>query len=612
MTRTLYVGQTTGGTGDGLSWVNCFGNVTAAEDKPIQAGDTVYVAPGVYRERLTCDVSGANVYTTGTVSVTLNSKTVIGSTSLWLTNTSSGYIFHCPIATTGADGLTAGSDTFVSALGNFQADMVNHPIQINSKGAYLIGAVVAATTCTLTDVNTLGWPAATTAATLAYSVMSGEGAYDIESVDSDTQLTLTDGWQGPTIAGAAYRTYNPIRYIGDVTGEHTDGIGGIVRLTSSTDDRVGAISTVINGNIKNYRSFQGFSIDLSSTAALISLTGGESNWVIEDCVLTSVQAIAGNNTYPIQTGSAGMRHTIRRCFFWGSSIPSIYLANTSATSDTGHVISDCFFVGGNPVVSVNYCGGVTIKNCLAIGRPGGGFTVATALGIGQALVVNNSMVIGASGTSVTATTQGEVIENYNNFFGGTSTFRTKTTTGANSVSLMPLFDMPLLKKGFRFPWLFGSLSKWSTITRQTGINESQIDFFGINRPETSAKKSWGAIQYTGAIRSSTTADSGAAIKLPDAGQQLVMRVPTTNATATISLKVYREADYTSTYPQLLVRQPGQSDVLTTDVGTSNTWNTLTLTLPPAANPHFADVFAVSNNTTGAGSVATYWDTLTVS
>jgi len=56
--------------------------------------------------------------------------------------------------------------------------------------------------------------------------------------------------------------------------------------------------------------------------------------------------------------------------------------------------------------------------------------------------------------------------------------------------------------------------------------ESTEDLFGMARPSTSSKKSWGAIQVTGAIRETTTVHGGSAsVKLPDAGEQFLMRVP---------------------------------------------------------------------------------------
>lgn len=67
----------------GLSWAQRKLTLNGVENTPVEAGDIIYVAPGVYRETLTCDVSGGNVYTTGTVSVTNGSTTVTGSGTDW-------------------------------------------------------------------------------------------------------------------------------------------------------------------------------------------------------------------------------------------------------------------------------------------------------------------------------------------------------------------------------------------------------------------------------------------------------------------------------------------------------------------------------------------------
>ncbi len=56
---TIYVGPTSAGAADGTSWANRYGSLNAAEDRPVAAGDTVYVGAGTYRETLTVDVSGS-------------------------------------------------------------------------------------------------------------------------------------------------------------------------------------------------------------------------------------------------------------------------------------------------------------------------------------------------------------------------------------------------------------------------------------------------------------------------------------------------------------------------------------------------------------------------
>lgn len=57
---TRYVGIGGNDGNDGLSWANRKLTLNGVEDTPVEAGDTVYVGPGTYREMLTCDVSGSS------------------------------------------------------------------------------------------------------------------------------------------------------------------------------------------------------------------------------------------------------------------------------------------------------------------------------------------------------------------------------------------------------------------------------------------------------------------------------------------------------------------------------------------------------------------------
>ena len=57
---TYYVGSGGSDANDGLTWATRKLTLNGAEDIPVVAGDTVYVAPGVYRELLTLDVSGSS------------------------------------------------------------------------------------------------------------------------------------------------------------------------------------------------------------------------------------------------------------------------------------------------------------------------------------------------------------------------------------------------------------------------------------------------------------------------------------------------------------------------------------------------------------------------
>jgi hypothetical protein len=85
-----------------------------------------------------------------------------------------------------------------------------------------------------------------------------------------------------------------------------------------------------------------------------------------------------------------------------------------------------------------------------------------------------------------------------------------------------------------------------------------------------------------------------------------------NSSTTVSIYVYREANYAGVLPQMVLRQPGQADRTTTDVGAAGGWNQLTDTWTPAVTPPYVIVELVSNNTAGAGNYATFFDDLTIS
>lgn len=57
---TYYVGAGGNNSNAGTSWAQRKLTLNGAEDIPVEAGDTVYVGPGTYRETLTCDVAGSS------------------------------------------------------------------------------------------------------------------------------------------------------------------------------------------------------------------------------------------------------------------------------------------------------------------------------------------------------------------------------------------------------------------------------------------------------------------------------------------------------------------------------------------------------------------------
>lgn len=403
----------------------------------------------------------------------------------------------------------------------------------------------------------------------------------------------------------------PITYIGDVLGEHTDGIGGIVRITGSDDDQSATRANCITDGAqqRDYRTFRGFLLDTTTSMAIAAVTAG-TDWTIEDCAFQ-------DRMWAHPTGANQRRWTFRRCYMMTTAHNSgpLQFKHTSNVDDAGHIIENCVFTGYCYGVDSLRIGGIAVRNCLFLGNPVG-IRSAFALTAGQTITVNNSIFVGC-GTAISSAVLGDVVENCNTFFGN-STDRSNVEAGANSVTYPPLLDMPILNSGagqvsgYKFPWLFGSLSPWSQVRAIAGASEPAVDLFGVARPATAAKNSWGAVQFQGQIRDVATVRGGAAsLKLPDAGRAQFF-VPTAGAAITISVYVYREANYAGTNPQMVIKQPGQADRTTTDVGAAAGWNLLTDTFTPDASTDFVVVELVSNNTAVAGSYAVYYDDLSVS
>lgn len=600
-----YVGSGGNDGNSGLTWALRKLTLNGAEDVPVAAGDDVYVGPGVYRETLTLDVSGGNVYNAGTVTVTNGSTTVTGAGTAFLANVAIADMFHNNFFASGADGVANGTATFTSAAGNFQAAMIGKVIQITGRNPYVIGAVAAANQITLVDVNVVGWPAAGVG--LSYSVMSGEGPYEIDSVTDNTNFELIRPWCGPTLTGLSYLTYRPIRYIGDVTGENTDGVGGVVRITGSDNDTTIARTRVISGINKSYRLFRGLWLNLASNE-LVWVGATSAYWTFEDCALTELPSgNAGLNSNLMATPWA---LTMRRCFF-----KSLYLGiwlhpqGGVKTDDIAAVFENCVFVAmQNSTLQLLNIGGITVRNCFGMARTMT-VNVQVSPNSGQTVDVRNCYFT-ACNPALKGNRAGDITEDFNDFFSNLAD-RLNTTVGANSQTYPILMQPPFLKAGYKMPWWFPALSEWSPLRAITGAFEPCNDMQGLGRPATSSKRSWGPVQFHDAERDTGTVYAGAAsMELLDAGR-IQFKVPCTNRAYIVRVRVYREANYAGVNPQVIIKQPDQADRTTTDAGAAGAWNLLEDTFTPAADPEYFIVELVSSNTAMAGNYATYFDNLEV-
>ncbi len=408
---------------------------------------------------------------------------------------------------------------------------------------------------------------------------------------------------------------NQITYIGDVTGEHTDGIGGVIRVTGSNNDITAARANCITAAGITHRTFRGFRFDIAS-GNMIQDTASPTDWIMEDCRFTS----------PLDdiiefTGDSQADCTFRRCIFIGcdSGRYQMYFSSTGI-QDSGHVVENCQLIGASSGrgIGMDDVGGVYIRNCLLFGHTRA-VDIFDALPLGYTAVTVENCTLEYNTTALRAAVLGEIVEDFNTFFQNT-TNRTNVNVGGNSVTSPSLARMPLLHagasqiSGFRFPLpVFGELSEWSQIAAITGSNEPTEDLFGIVRPTTASKNSWGPVQFHDRELETITVQAGTyARTLLDAGSVLVRRVPHVGAEVTVTLYMRYGNTYAGNLPQMVIKQPGAADQVSTVVAAADTWEQLSDTFTPNADPGYFEVWALSRNTAGiAATTRVIYDTMDV-
>lgn len=393
---------------------------------------------------------------------------------------------------------------------------------------------------------------------------------------------------------------SPITYIGDITGEHTDGVGGVVRITASDNDQSVARSAVFGGtSYGQYRTFRGFTLEGGSGAMAAYQVFGQS-MILEDCQVV----LYANALGLVFEQVSGLR--VRRNLFIAPVSSNVYIFQiNSGTSNQDVLIENNVFLGGNIPIYVTSTGGITVRNNLFLCNS---YAIRVAA-LPQAMGVYNNIFYGSSSTAVRGGSTSDITENYNTFSGNAAD-RNTVNVGAQSVTYLyqPQF---LLKLVQAFP--LAAPGPWAAYRSMTDDNSPPADdFFGLTRPATNGKRSWGPIEHQPVERATniTNGSSPASLKLADAGRHQMI-LPITAESTTITAQVYREADYAGTLPQMVIKQPGQSDNSDTDTGNAGAWNELSVTLTPAASPPYVVVELVSNNTATSGSYGVYFDDVEV-
>jgi hypothetical protein len=396
----------------------------------------------------------------------------------------------------------------------------------------------------------------------------------------------------------------PIVAIGDQTGENTDGVGGTVRITASDNDYTAVRNHSISATSKDYRTFRGLTLDFGWAGGTIDTANNCDNWIIEDCTIGPQYS---NDDGCIFFGGleSGFTLTVRRCRLISGDSHIDFQATAEISVNV--LIENCILEGGWSWqwpydINLENIYGVTVNNCTFLD---GTNVYVSGVTAGNDNFVYNSLF--QHGPIVT--NADNVVEDYNVFeqVDATDPIDSDITPGANTVKRPLMFMPPVMVQGVMYPVPDLRFAPWSTIPDLAcDGNSASDDFYGVPRPTADAKKTRGAIQHQSPERETTIQVTGESVKLPDAMYHQIL-VPITGKQMTFKVKVHREASYTGTNPQMIIRQPGQSARTTTDVGAASQFNQLSDTFTPAALPQFVMLEIRSDNTAAAGSYATYFD-----
>jgi hypothetical protein len=324
--------------------------------------------------------------------------------------------------------------------------------------------------------------------------LTPNGAEDIPVAAGDTVYVGPGVYRETLTCDVSGSAGSQISYIGDYDGSHTDGVGGVVRITGSDDDTTTTRNNCIVASGKTHRTFRGFALDLTSADIITAST--PTDWIIANC------AFMGAGGDCIDLSGVCTSNVIENCLFmYGKTADAAYAVNfnhSSGVDDSGNIISNCLFRRGyNRGIGSTRVGGITVKNNLFLCTYNG-VRIGTALTAGQTITVNNNLFVGGGSTALQALSVGEITENYNAFWANQAD-RSNVNTGANSNTYPPLFDLR---------WFFemvggGSmltpfdLGAWSQLINVAGTSPTTADMRGTTVQ--GAQREWGALEYDTAL-----------------------------------------------------------------------------------------------------------------
>lgn len=431
-------------------------------------------------------------------------------------------------------------------------------------------------------------------------VVAGDTIYVGPGVYRETLQTDVAGSSG-----------SPITYIGDVTGENTDGVGGLIRITGSDDD--GDIPNTRDRGINighNYRTFESIYLEeIHSTGdpAYVWVTNNVTDWILDSLVFGHSGYHSGGEAIPVWIEDETESFIIRNCIFLGSGYQEFFHRWQAANRDAvDSIFENNIMRGSSAIAGVSFTDifNVTFRNntfrdrivSVSVGSIGG----ADQVYANNNIFSDQNTALNESGGS------GYITGDYNTYAPNNSGLE----EGANSIfDTWITFQKPTLLSGYKFPYDSNKILDINPDIFEAGNSGLTSDVFGTDKH---GKDIRGAIQFYGAKRTSgeyRTAPSSA--ELIDTSKHIITIPATPGATYQIKAYVKRETNYVGTNPQLVLKAPSVADVTATDAGSSGAWNKLQETITLGSNDKFLQVEVRSSNTATSGDYSVFVDDLTV-
>ena len=401
---------------------------------------------------------------------------------------------------------------------------------------------------------------------------------------------------------------NEIEYVGDVTGEHTDGVGGFVRITGldTDDDMSPTRAWLIDLNDKNYRVFRGFVFDSKtdkSTGYIKQDDGVSPTYIVfEDCVFCPFGCETSNAS---RNGSISFHALympdpfyLRRCVFLPSA-PPVGSSNFNDSAISTVILENNLCMGFNYLEMNRY--DVVFRNntIMRSSQLRAGWT-----GAGTAKGYDN---VGIYAFQLTWQHDMHWTEDYNLEFAEQNSI----LNGANDLIDKAFYHQPEpLLAGYILPHDPTQVINIGSNTHLPDYSSLTEDLHGLERLP-NGKDTRGAFTYKEVEYGTTYRSGDSSIKLADAGRHIIPFIVDSNRSYKITVYVYRESDYAGTLPEIQIRRVGQSAVVVTDTGSAGQWNKLTTTVNTGDNDKFIHLEYFSQNTASSGDYACYFDDLTI-